>query len=111
MSAALLGVFWAMQVIANLFFKYGSAGEGRWLPGFVLGNVFGASSIWFMMKLYARMNPNLALALAGGGAFVCVQLALALGFHSRPTPVQWVGFAAVGAGMAVALLASPESKG
>lgn len=106
MTLLLLSAFWAMQVVAQLFFKWGSATDGRWLPGFILGNLFGASSIWLMMKLYTRMNPNLALALAGGGAFLVTQLALALAFHSRPTSVQWLGFAAVAAGMVVATLAA-----
>jgi drug/metabolite transporter (DMT)-like permease len=110
MTTVLLAIFWAMQVVAQLFFKWGSATAGRWVPGFILGNLFGASSIWLMMKLYTRMNPNLALALAGGGAFLVTQLALALVFHSRPTGLQWVGFAAVGAGMALASFAAkPES--
>jgi hypothetical protein len=52
------------QIIARLFFKYGSAVSSRWLSCFALGNLFGASRIWFLMKLYARMNPNLAMAPA-----------------------------------------------
>lgn len=110
MNAVWLVIFWAMQVIANLFFKYGSSGEGRWATGFILGNVVGASSIYFMMRLYARMSPNLVVALASGGAFVAAQVVMALVFHTRPSLLQWGGYAAVVAGMTVASLAAPPTK-
>ncbi|HEY3379549.1 MAG TPA: hypothetical protein VGL77_18895 [Armatimonadota bacterium] len=102
MTTMLLLVFWAMQVTANLCFKFGSTTPSRWALGFILGNVVGMSSIWFMMKLYARMNPNLAMALAGGGAFLCIQLALSLLFHSRLTQLQWIGMVTVTVGMMLA---------
>lgn len=111
MNTLLLTIFWTMQVVANLFFKYGSGEQSPKVACFILGNVFGASSIWFMMKLYGRMNPNLAMALAGGGSFLCVQIALSAVFHSRPTQLQWLGFAAVAVGMAVASVAGkPEGE-
>ena len=104
MTYGLLAIFWTMQVAANLFFKYGSTAPSRWVAGFVLGNVVGASSIYFMMRLYERMPPNLAMALAGGGSFLLIQLALAFVFGPRPTAVQWCGVALVGVGMVVASL-------
>jgi multidrug transporter EmrE-like cation transporter len=102
--AGLLTVFWIWQAIAQVFFKYGSMAQSRWLPCFVLGNVFGASSIWFLMKLYSRLNPNLAMALGGGGAFLVVQCTLALVFASRPTSLHWLGYAMIGIGMGLATL-------
>ena len=102
MTITLLVTFWAMQIIAQLFFKHGSASPGRWLTGFILGNVFGASSIWLLMKLYQRMDPNTALALGSAGGFLGAQLFLALVFHARPTVLQWTGFVAVAVGMALA---------
>ena len=110
MIALVLAVFWAMQVVAQVFFKLGSTAPSRWLVCFVLGNVFGASSIWFQMMLYKRLNPNLALALAGGGAFVCAQLGLALIYHSRPTLVQWLGLSVVAVGMVLATVGGPRSS-
>ncbi len=83
---AFLLVFWTMQVMAYVAFKYGSHGQAgrsrRWLAGFVGGNVVGASSIYFLMKIYETMpgNCNVALVLAGGGAFIGTQIALALIF-------------------------------
>ena len=102
MTITLLVTFWAMQIIAQLFFKHGSISPGHWLTGFLIGNAFGASSIWLLMKLYQRMDPNTALALASAGGFLGAQLFLALVFHSRPTVLQWTGFVAVAAGMALA---------
>jgi len=102
-----LMIFWGMQLIANLLFKFGSTLPSRWLPGFILGNVFGASSIYFMMKLYTRLNPNIANTIAGAGTFILVQLALGILFHSRPTPLQWVGIVAVCAGSAIVSATTP----
>ncbi len=110
MLAAYLVIFWAMQIFANVAFKYGSHGEAgrsrRWLLGFISGNVVGASSIYFMMKIFETVpgNCNLAAVLAGSGGFVGSQLLLAWLFRSRLTFVQWAGIALVAAGTAVATL-------
>lgn len=116
MLALYLAIFWAMQIFANVAFKYGSHGEAgrsrRWLTGFVSGNVVGASSIYFMMKIFEMMpgNCNLAAVLAGSGGFVGSQLLLAWMFRSRLTLVQWVGIALVAIGTAVATLGGPGTS-
>ena len=94
-------IFWAMQAIAQVIFKYGTTAPGRYVPCFILGNVFGASSIWLLMLLYKAMNPNLALGLGTGGGFLCCQVALAVIFHVSVTPMQYVGAFAVALGMAL----------
>jgi drug/metabolite transporter (DMT)-like permease len=104
MTTFYVAIFWAMQIVAALIFKHGTTASTRWLPCFIIGNVFGASSIWFMMKLYARLNPNLALTLANGGTFILVQVALSLVFQSRPSILQWAGIFTVAVGMAIASL-------
>ncbi len=96
-----LGAFWAMQAIAQVIFKFGTTAEPRFVPCFILGNVFGASSIWLLMLLYQCMSPNLALGLGTGGGFLCAQAALALLFKVSLTPLQYVGAVAVAAGMAL----------
>ena len=111
MKAILICIFWAMQIGANLAFKYGSTSASRWWPGFIVGNIIGASSIFFMMKIYQRMNANIALTIAGGGTFLLVQFALAAVFKSRMTGWQWVGIMAVAAGMIIAGLGSPKTAG
>ena len=95
-----LGIFWAMQAIAQLFFSYGSRTQGKATLGFVLGNVFGASSIIFLMMLYKAMNPNLALALGSAGGFLCAQGAIAVLFRIQLSPLQYIGMVAIAAGMA-----------
>jgi len=106
-TIVLLVAFWVWQVVAQVFFKHGSGAPSRWLMCFILGNLFGASSIWFLMKLYARMDPNLTMALAGGGAFLAIQFALAAVFSSRPALPQWGGYAMIAAGMVLASVAAP----
>ena len=96
---ALLLVFWAMQVIAAVAFKYGSTSQARWMPGFIVGNLFGASSIWFMMMLYKTMHPNVALGVCVGGAFLLAQAAVALLFRSPISALQYVGLVTITAGM------------
>ena len=110
---AYLLIFWMMQIVAYVAFKLGSQGatgrSKRWLAGFVGGKVVGASSIYFLMRIYELMpgNCNVAAVLAGGGAFICSQIALALIFRSRLTLAQWLGVALVAMGLAVATLGGP----
>lgn len=102
-------IFWAMQIFANVAFKYGSYGAARsrrWFLGFISGNVVGATSIYFLMKIFASIpgNSNLASVLAGSGGFVGSQLLLAWLFHSRLSTLQWLGIMLVAVGTAVTTL-------
>jgi multidrug transporter EmrE-like cation transporter len=101
-------VFWSMQLIAQVFFKWGSASESRWLWGFLGGNIFGFSSIWLLMLIYKAINPNVALGIASGGAFLLGQVALALAFKSRVSPMQWVGISAIMIGMIALAVGNPK---
>jgi multidrug transporter EmrE-like cation transporter len=102
-----IGLFCAMQVVAQLFFKWGSTSDARWLWGFLVGNLFGFSSIWLLMLVYRNMNPNIALGICGGGAFLLSQLALTWAFKSEVSLLQWTGVVAIVAGMI--LLAAGKS--
>ena len=96
---AYLLVFWSMQVAAQVLFKWGSTSDSRWLWGFLGGNLFGFSSIWLLMLVYKAINPNIALGIATGGAFLLSQIALVLAFRSTVMPVQWVGILTITIGM------------
>jgi len=96
-----LAIFAVMQAAAQVLFKYGSGAPARWLPFFVAGNVFGASSIWFLMLLYKVMNPNVALGLATASGFLAAQAALVIFFRSHVSMLQYGGMAAIAAGMAL----------
>jgi drug/metabolite transporter (DMT)-like permease len=87
--------FYAFQIVAALLFKYGADHPEHFWHGFLAGNVFGASSIYFLMKLYTLMQVNLAGAIAGGGTFILAQFALVLVFRERLTLTQYVGLLAV----------------
>ena len=101
MSIVWLVIFWVMQAVAQILFKYGATAESRHTFGFIAGNVFGASSIWFLMLLYKSMNPNVALGLGTGGGFLCAQIALALIFRSSVSPLQYGAMAMISVGMAL----------
>ncbi len=111
----ILALFWAMQIFANVAFKWGSSGESgrsrRWLVGFISGNAVGATSIYFLMRIYEMMpgNSNLAAALSVSGGFIGSQLLLAWMFGSRLTLAQWAGIALVATGSTVATLGGPAS--
>lgn len=96
-----LCTFWVMQALAQIIFKFGSDVPARFLPCFIFGNVFGASSIWLLMLVYKHMNPNLALGLGTGGGFIAAQAALYLIFRTNLSAVQYVAVVAVAAGMAL----------
>ena len=44
-----LTLFWAMQVGANVLFKYGAKYPDKYWLGFIGGNLLGASSIFVMI--------------------------------------------------------------
>jgi len=94
-------VFWLMQVVAQLFFKWGTTSEARWIWGFLGGNLFGFSSIWLLMLVYKAIHPNVALGIAIGGSFLLSQVALTFAFKSQVTPLQWAGIAAIALGIVV----------
>lgn len=101
MNLVWLIVFWLMQAVAQVFFKYGSAHPSKWLICYICGNVFGASSIWFLMLLYRSMNPNVALGSGTAGGFLGAQIAILLIFSPKVSPMQYIGMAAVSIGMAL----------
>ena len=111
MSTPIIGIgillFWAMQVVAQLLFKWGSDTPGRWAWGFFGGHAFGVSSIVFLMLLYKTMNPNVALGLCLGGSFLMAQLALAFVYRTGVGPVQYLGIAAITAGMILLAVGKP----
>lgn len=105
-------LFWAMQVAANLLFKYGTVAASRYWPCFIVGNIIGASSILVMMKIYGCMQANVAMTIAGGGTFLMVQIAMLFAFHERLERLQYAGIVLVMIGMMVVSLGSraPEPE-
>lgn len=101
-----LAVYWLMQALAQVLFRYGSDTPARWMLGFVGGNVFGASSIWFLMLLYRVWNANVALAVGTAGGFLFAQAALAMFFRLHVTPVQYGAAVMIAAGMGLFVLAA-----
>ena len=96
---ALVALFWAMQVVAQLFFKWGSDTPGRAVFGFITGQAFGVTSIILLMLLYRTMNANLALGICFGGAFLAAQIALTVVYRTGIATTQYVGIVAIAAGM------------
>ena len=98
-SVVWISLFWGMQVVAQLLFKWGSVSDSRWLWGFFGGHCLRVSSVWFLMILYKSMNPNVALGICFGGMFLLSQVAIALVFRSGISPMQYAGVATITAGM------------
>ena len=106
--ALIMLIFWSMQVVASVFFWWGSVAPARGIWGFLIGNLFGMSSIWFLMWMYKIIHPNVALGIATGGAFLFCQIAIFLVSRSKMAPVQWVGIAAIIIGIFVLALGKPK---
>ena len=96
---AIVALFWAMQVVAQLFFKWGSDTPGRAVFGFLTGQAFGVTSIVLLMLLYRMMNANLALGICFGGSFLAAQIALAVVYRTGLATTQYAGIVAIAAGM------------
>ena len=104
-----MGLFWALQIIANIFFKWGSDGTLKWAYGFGLGHVFGITSMAVLMHIYKSLNPNLAFGIGVGGAFLLTQLAIVWVFKTQLAPTQIVGILTVVVGMTLIGAGNPAS--
>lgn len=71
-------IFLFMQVIANLLFKWGSTASSYYWWGFILGNLMGVSSIFFMICMHKAMPAALVIAVGFGGTFLLNQIAMYL---------------------------------
>ncbi len=99
-----LTIFWIMQVLAQVFFKWGSISKEKWITGFLLGNLFGFSSMWLLMLLYRSISPNVALALGAGGAFLLTQFVFCLWLKENLNIFQWIGILGITTGMILVTL-------
>ena len=71
-------MFLLFQVIANLFFKWGSMSPQHYWWGFVFGNAVGITSIIFMLGMYRAMPAAVTIAVAAGGTFLLNQVVMYL---------------------------------
>ena len=104
MPYASILTFFTLQVSAGLLFKFGALHKEHWLATFILGNVMGVVSIYFLIGVYRHLNPNVGEAICRGGYFVLIQIAFVLVYNSRLTPAQWGGIAMIIAGICVVSL-------
>lgn len=94
-----LACFFLFQVAASLFFKWGSTAPSLFWPGFLLGNLFGMTSIFFLISIYKVMNANMALAICTGGAFLLNQIAMFIFYGEKLSFAQWSGIFLIFAGI------------
>ena len=94
---------WVFGLAAGICFKEGGTDAAHRLEDFILGNALGITSTWFVIRIYARMNVNLALLIRTGGAFIIFQTALWQIYDARLTLVQWAGILTVLIGMVLSL--------
>lgn len=102
-----LGLFWLIQALVQIAFKYSSVYEDRFMWWFCAGHAIGVPSLWFLVQLYKQMDEPVAFGLAMGGAFLAAQLALFLVFRPSTTLLQWVGVLAICGGMVMVAAGAP----
>ena len=105
-----LGVFLALQIIATLFFKWGSLTPARYWPGFIFGNLFGMVSILLLIQLHRQMDPASVLGITAGASFILCQIALLLAFRQGISLNGWLGIGLILAGTLVFAFSSPLVK-
>ena len=91
----LLGIFLTLNLAASICFKEGGTNPALHWLFFVVGNALGITSTWFVMRLYQRVNANVAMALTFGLGFVSVQLVYWRLYHSPLDLLQWGGIGIV----------------
>ena len=106
-----IGMFLLFQVIANLFFKWGSLAPQYYWWGFALGNVVGITSILFMLGMYRSMPVAAVIAVGTGGTFLLNQVVMYLVYREPLSPAAAVGLVLIFAGILMtALLNHPAPK-
>ena len=86
-----IGMFLLFQVVANLFFKWGSLAPNHYWWGFALGNVVGATSIIFMLGMYRAMPAAAVIAVGTGGTFLLNQVVMRLVYREPLSPAATAG--------------------
>ena len=106
-----IAIFLAMQVAANLVFKWGGSAPELYWKGFIGGNVIGATSILFMILMYRSMPAALVIAIGTGGTFLLNQLAMYLVYREKISPAACVGLVLIFCGILMtALMNHPSSE-
>ena len=106
-----IGMFLLFQVIANLFFKWGSMAPQHYWWGFALGNAVGVTSIIFMLGMYRSMPVAAVIAVGTGGTFLLNQVVMYLVYREPLSPAAAVGLVLIFAGILMtALLNRPAPK-
>jgi drug/metabolite transporter (DMT)-like permease len=94
---------WIISIAAGLCFRQGGIDtEGRWF-WFVVGNVLGISSTWFLIRVYSLINANLAVVLCSSVPFIIFQVVLWGLYHAELSLIQWIGIVVVTIGTAIAV--------
>ena len=106
-----IGMFLLFQVIANLFFKWGSMAPQHYWWGFALGNAVGVTSIIFMLGMYRSMPVAAVIAVGTGGTFLLNQVVMYIVYREPLSPAAAAGLVLIFAGILMtALLNHPAPK-
>lgn len=105
-AACNITAFLILQIGTALAFKWGSGTPHLYWWGFLIGNGFGLLSTLAYIKVFQYLPAGVAVAACSGGAFVVVQIALAVTYRQ---PLNWV--ACVGALGIVAGIAAMALSG
>jgi multidrug transporter EmrE-like cation transporter len=95
-----VAIFLVTQIALAIAFKWGSATPKYYWWGFAIGNAFGLISTLAYINVFKHINANLAVALCSGGAFLAVQIALAVIFQQQVS----LGAAAGGAMIVIGIV-------
>lgn len=87
LTALNIGIFLGTQIGTALAFKWGTTAPHLYWWGFLIGNSFGLVSTIAYINVFKLLNANVAVAVCSGGAFVVVQIAMALVYRQ---PVNWL---------------------
>ena len=102
--------FLVLQVIANLFFKWGGSAPQHYWWGFVFGNLVGITSILFMIGMYKAMPAAAVIAVGTGGTFFLNQIVMYLVYHETLSHWNVLGITLIFCGILLAALPHASGK-
>ena len=71
-------VFLLLQIGVALSFQWGGRTPEHYWYGFLIGNTFGLFSTLAYINVFKALHGNVAVAVCAGGAFLCVQIVMAV---------------------------------
>ena len=108
MLAIYITAYFLTQIAAHLIFRWGGITPGMYWYGFVLGNIFGISSMLPYIFMFRMLTPAQAVAIGSGGTFLLLQIFMYLVFRQPLNLISTLGIGVIFFGILIVAFGAPQ---